>query len=105
MRNTTQKAFTIMELLIVISILAILTAILIPTIRAIKKQHETQNPPKAQQRFTGQLQRLEGGVYILTLKDTLTGKEYIGVDNTPLMEVTRSATSPVVCEAPLSKGQ
>lgn len=97
-----RKAFTVTELIITVCITAVLIAILIPTIHAIKKQPEAQNPPKAQQRFTGYQQRIDTCVYVLVVKDSLTGKEYIGVDNIPLVEVTRSATSPIVCEAPFS---
>jgi prepilin-type N-terminal cleavage/methylation domain-containing protein len=100
-----RKAFTLIELLVVIFILAILTAIIVPTIRAIKKQSAAQTHPQPQ-RFTVTRTLINGGYgssFVITLRDASTGKEYIGIPDVTLVEVPRSATGGVLCEAPITK--
>jgi prepilin-type N-terminal cleavage/methylation domain-containing protein len=100
-----RNAFTVIELLVVIFILAIITVILVPTIRAIKKQSAAQTQLQLQ-RFTVTRTLIDGGygsAFVITLRDASTGKEYIGIPDVTLVEVTRSATGGVLCEAPITK--
>ncbi len=98
-----RKAFTVPELLLSISISALVFAIAVTLIHIGRKQSvaQTQSP-----RFTVTRTLIDGGhgsAFVITLRDSSTGKEYIGIPDTTLVEVPRSATSSILCEAPITK--
>jgi hypothetical protein len=100
-----RKAFTLMELLIFISIIASVFAIAVPLIHISQKQKSVQTHPLPL-RFTVTRTHIDGGygsAFVLTLRDSSTGKEYIGIPDVTLVEVPRSATGSIMCEAPITK--
>ncbi len=98
-----------MELLIVVCTIAIISSLLIPVIAAAKKQAVKQRATEAQKtppRFTVTRTLINGeygSAFVLTLRDASTGKEYIGIPDVTLVEVPRSATGGILCEAPITK--
>jgi len=98
-----RNAFTLIEILVVIFILATLALILVTTRTKVQKSVQTHPLPL---RFTVTRTLLDGGygsAFVLTLRDSSTGKEYIGIPDVTLVEVPRSATGGVLCEAPITK--
>jgi hypothetical protein len=100
-----RNAFTLVELLIFISIIALVYAISVPLIHISQKQKSVQTHPQPQ-RFTVTRTHIDGGygsAFVLTLRDSSTGKEYLGIPDVTLVEVPRSATGGVLCEEPITK--
>jgi hypothetical protein len=100
-----RNAFTLVELLIFISIIALVFAMAVPLIYISQKQKAAQTQPQPQ-RFTVTRTPIfgpHGPTSIITLRDASTGKEYIGIPDVPLVEVPRSATGGVLCEAPITE--
>ena len=100
-----RKAFTLVDLLIFISIIALVYAISVTLIHISQKQKSVQTHPLPL-RFTVTRIHIDGGYgssFILILRDASTGKEYIGIPDVTLVEVPRSATGGVLCEAPIIK--
>ena len=98
-----RNAFTLLEILVVIFILATLALILVSARTTVQKSVQTQPQP---QRFTVTRTLINGGYgssFVITLRDASTGKEYIGIPDVTLVEVPRSATGGVLCEAPITK--